>query len=479
MEKKEKEYTNLDQERIVTVSDLLKEVVRRWKLVVICAVVFLVLCAGYKYAKDLKAAKAANADSGKTTTADTNLTDEEMTEVNNVISVQDNMQEQQKYLDNSVLMQINAYDESKVTLEYRIVSADKQLNKDLLSAYENYVNNGGLVQDMAAQGADLDLQYLNELISFAKDTDKDSSDDGTNTIITDTQSKTFDVVVIHKNQKSCEKLAALIPACMEQFGQTLNASTGEHGLTMVEQSYAEVVDRDLWTYKIDRVNSVVSMQERVDTLKEKLTADQVSLVEKSLKDSNAKKTDAKTEKVTAHLSKKYAVLGFGIGIILAILYIIISYILRGTINNAKDVSYLYNLKVMGTLKNQKNGASKAGDKLHGRRTVDFSAGESILSADLAGYCSKNQIQKLLIVTSDEIRDQKWTEKLVAALKQNGVEAAVEKDLLYDAQARERALSYDAAVLVAQVRQTRYETMEQEIAFCELQQIAIAGAVVVE
>ena len=479
MDKKEKEYTNLDQERIVTVSDLLKEVVRRWKLVVICAVVFLVLCAGYKYSKDLKAAKAANADSGKTATTDVKLTDEEMNAVNNVISVQNNMQEQQEYLDNSVLMQINAYDESKITLQYRITSADKQLSKDLLSAYENYVSNGGLVQDMVTQGADMDLQYLNELISFEKDTDKESSTDGTSTIVTDAQAMTFDVVVIHKDQKSCEELAALVPTCMDQFAQTLTTSTGEHGLTMMNQSYAEVVDRDLWTYKIDRVNSVANMQDRVDTLKEKLSTDQVSLVEKSLKENSAKNSDKKTEIVTAHFSKKYAVLGLGIGIILAILYIIISYILRGTINNAKDISYLYNLKLMGTLKNKKSGASKAGDKLRGRRTIDFSAGESILCADLAGYCSKNQIQKLLIVTSDEIRNQKWTEKLVAALKETGVEAAVEKDLLYDAQARERALAYDAAVLVAQVRQTRYETIEQEIAFCELQQIAIAGTVVVE
>ena len=35
MEKKEKEYTNLDQERIVTVSDLLKEILRRIGLVII------------------------------------------------------------------------------------------------------------------------------------------------------------------------------------------------------------------------------------------------------------------------------------------------------------------------------------------------------------------------------------------------------------------------------------------------------------
>ena len=39
MEKREKEYTNLDQERIVTVSDLLKEILRRIGLVIILGII--------------------------------------------------------------------------------------------------------------------------------------------------------------------------------------------------------------------------------------------------------------------------------------------------------------------------------------------------------------------------------------------------------------------------------------------------------
>ena len=100
------------------------------------------------------------------------------------------MKEQQAYLDNSVLMQINAYDESRVTLQYRIITGDKQLSKDLLSAYDNYVTNGSLAQDMINHGIDMDLQYLTELLYFEKDSDKDSDKDEGNsdsTVITDTR----------------------------------------------------------------------------------------------------------------------------------------------------------------------------------------------------------------------------------------------------------------------------------------------------
>lgn len=475
MEKREKEYTNLDQERIVTVSDLLKEIVRRIGLVIVLGIIVAVLCCGYKYVKDSKAAKAANSED---TTTSVKLTDEEQTDVNNVISVQDNMKEQQEYLDNSVLMQINAYDESRVTLQYRIITGDKQLSKDLLSAYDNYVTNGSLAQDMIDHGVDMDLQYLTELLYFEKDSDKEDNSDST--VITDTPALTFEIRVIHKNQKSCEKLAAVIPECLSDFEQTLQESTGAHELNLVDQSYAEVVDQGLWTYKIDRVNSVVSMQERVDSLKEKLSADQVALVEKNLQKAD-KKDNAKKEVVKAHISKKYAVLGFGIGIILAILYIVISYIWRGTINNEKDVTYLYGVQLMGTLKgkNKKNALLRLGDKLRGKKPVDFSVEEAIVCADVAGYCSKNQIQKLLLLSSEEVTETAWIHTLVKKLKEAGVEAEVETDILSSAAAREKAAGYEVAVLIAQVRRSAYNTIEQELGFCELQNIQVAGAIVTE
>lgn len=475
MEKREKEYTNLDQERIVTVSDLLKEIVRRIGLVIVLGIIVAVLCCGYKYVKDSKAAKAANSEDTATTVK---LTDEEQTDVNNVISVQDNMKEQQEYLDNSVLMQINAYDESRVTLQYRIITGDKQLSKDLLSAYDNYVTNGSLAQDMINHGVDMDLQYLTELLYFEKDSDKEDNSDST--VITDTPALTFEIRVIHKNQKSCEKLAAVIPECLSDFEQTLQESTGAHELNLVDQSYAEVVDQGLWTYKIDRVNSVVSMQERVDSLKEKLSADQVALVEKNLQKAD-KKDDAKKEVVKAHISKKYAVLGFGIGIILAILYIVISYIWRGTINNEKDVTYLYGVQLMGTLKgkNKKNALLRLGDKLRGKKPVDFSVEEAIVCADVAGYCSKNQIRKLLLLSSEEVTETAWIHTLVKKLKEAGVEAEVETDILSSAAAREKAAGYEVAVLIAQVRRSAYDTIEQELGFCELQNIQVAGAIVTE
>ena len=140
-------------------------------------------------------------------------------------------------------------------MQYRIITDDKQLSKDLLSAYDNYVTNGSLAQDMINHGIDMDLQYLTELLYFEKDSDKDSDKGEGNsdsTVITDTPALTFEIRVIHKNQISCEELAAVIPECLSDFEQKLQESTGAHKLNLVEQLDADEIVPYLLTGRYDR-----------------------------------------------------------------------------------------------------------------------------------------------------------------------------------------------------------------------------------
>lgn len=101
----------------------MKEILRRIGLVIILGIIVAALCCGYKYVKDSKAAKAANSED---TTTTIKLTDKEQTDVNNVIAVQDNMKEQQAYLEHSVLMQIKHMTRASVTLQYRIITGQNK-----------------------------------------------------------------------------------------------------------------------------------------------------------------------------------------------------------------------------------------------------------------------------------------------------------------------------------------------------------------
>ena len=81
MDKKQIDYAKLNQERIITIADLIRAIIRKLWVVVAAAVIFAAIFGGYKYAKDSKAASNA---SESTTDMKVKLDDDAQAEVNNV-----------------------------------------------------------------------------------------------------------------------------------------------------------------------------------------------------------------------------------------------------------------------------------------------------------------------------------------------------------------------------------------------------------
>lgn len=482
MDKKQIDYAKLNQERIITIADLIKAIIRKLWVVVAAAVIFAAIFGGYKYVKDSKSASTA---SETTSDMKVKLSDDAQAEVNNVLTIKDNLDEQQKYADNSVLMQIDPYNESQVTLQYHYSSDNKDYSSDLLNSYMSYVNNGGLSSDLAEAGVDLDVQYISELISCESNSDTTGSvnSDGNN-ITLNSKSESFEIRIIHASKSDCEAMAEKVSACMNAYQQQLNSRVGEHTLTLVDQSYSRVVDNSIMTYKYDRVNSIVGMQQRIKELKEKMTSDQTAVIDKYSKDTKTASDDnisAVSEKkdadVHVSISKKYVLVGAVAGIVLSCLAIILLYIMRGTVNKAEDIRSLYNLRVMGEL----DGKKKKKGALSGKDTgLTPQEQKELLLANLKVACKKEAIEKLLISGSSiadvavEVKDYLKTE-----LKKEGIEVCITDSFLTSGKALEKLAEYDHVLLIEQIGSTRYEDLSAEIRICLEQQADILGTIVLD
>lgn len=496
MKKQEIDYSELSQERIITIGDLVREIIRKLWLVVVAAIVFALIFGGYKYAKDSKS--AASSASSDASDMKVELSEKEQKEVNNVLTIQDNMNQQQEYVDNSVLVQIDPFNESKVTLQYHFdtdytpssSNDPEDYSSDLLNAYMGYVNNGALSSDLVNAGEDLDVQYIGELLNCTSDTDnKNSTSDSSNSITLNAATNSFDITVIYSNEEDCRELASKIVKCVEDYQKSLNKSVGAHTLTLVDQSYARVVDKSLITYKYDRTNSIVSMRDRVKELSEKLTAQQQSVVDKYSKESTDKakasaddKKDTQNTTPSVSISKKYVGLGGIAGIILACLYIIIAYVSRGTINKAEDIQYLYNVRIAGTMKGK--GKKKFTDKLElnpgSGAKLSPEAEQKLLLANLKVSCEKEQIQKLMITgTAVAHLDAAEKQQLVDGLKAAGVEVYVADSLLTSAEAIEKLAEYSHVLFVEQTHTSKYQNIAAELKICMEQKINVLGVVVLK
>ncbi len=484
MEKNDITYSDLGKERIITVADLLREIGRRFWIVVVLMVIFAVLLGGYKYYRDSRSAQKSES-STEVVVENGSLSQEEAEAVDNVMVAKANMDEQQNYVNNSVLMQIDPFNESTVILQYHVEVPDNEdaemYSQDLMKSYEGYINNGALAAGLVDEGYPLEVQYLGELLSYSVETESGSEEDLSLYGLTGAASTTFDLKIIQVDEESAQELADLIVKDLESYTDVLNDSVGEHSLVLVDQTYSRVVDSPLRTYKYDRVNNINTMAEKIEEMEADFSSTQLEYLQQREEQKETASTGTENETIesasaSVHISRRYVILGIVIGFILACVYIILAYVLRGRINTSNDIRYMYNLRVLGELRTAYGKGGKAIRKRHVRIPPEKQL--DLLVANLKDACHENGVQKILIGGSGKLEaDQELAQNLKEALKAYGIQAEYVADLPYSVDAVDLMTTYKAVVLLETIRHSDYRTMEDEIRTCMEHEASILGVVV--
>ena len=308
MIKQQINYEQFEKERIIKISDLVEELFRKIWLIIAFAVIFAVFLTGYKYSKDKVASQAANAIRDED--SETTLTDEELQQVNTVLLQQTRLENQQEYLDKSILMKINAYKEDRVNLQF-IVKGDESTAKNAISSLEYYVSSGALANDLQAKYPDVEPNYLSELISFENDSDELQVGD-TEYLNVKFSGNVFCISVMEQDEEQCQTLADSVAACLSEY-QVLSAQTiGAYELSLVDKSATKVVDSDLQDFQNGKINDTTNLKNTIKDLKSNLSDVQFSVLNKNLETSPAGSTSqdiADTAQqnavISVTLSKKY------------------------------------------------------------------------------------------------------------------------------------------------------------------------------
>ncbi len=481
MEKGNINYSELGKEKTVTVGELWREIGRRFWVVIILAVVFALIFGAYKYYRDSRDAEKEASAAGEIV-VDDSLTDEEITEVENILRVKENMADLQNYIDNSVLMQIDASNVSTVVLQYRIEvpteAVTEKYEQDLMAAYQSYIENKALVSDLTEDGYDVDEQYLGELIDVSIDSGTADSDDTTSEE-EEAAARCFTVQVIHEDQESAEELADLVEEQIDTYQNKLTAEIGSHTLTLLNRAYVSAVDTGQRTYKSDRIGNILSMQDRVEEMEEDLSSAQQELLQQyedlgitssSVVDED---TEEDAEQTTVRISRRYVLLGAVVGIVVAIILLIVICIMRGCIMSPNDIRRLYNLRVLGELKLSGNGRVKQGGISMAQEQQ-----MKVLLANLKNVCAENGIKEILFGGSTKWKeDDGLAEQLGEEMAKVGIKTTYIADLPYSAEAIGQLDEWKTVVLLEKNRDAAFEMIEAEIRTCLEHEARIVGVVV--
>ena len=450
----------------ISVKDLIKECIRKIWIIIVAMVVFGILLAGFRYAKDKKnIANTTVAESTEKVDVEKIVDDFERDDYNQVMTYVDltNYRDQNRlYTADAKLMKINPYKVDTVLLQYYVNAEDENTRKDMAAAYLSYISGGSLAADVV-ENNDLEdsSSDIQELIQC------DATGLTTGTAFYTENTNTINMYVYGVDEQDAKDIASYVKESMDAYSQKLSA-VAPHTLTLFEEQYSVTCATKLVSLKNDRFGNLMTYNDRTTSYegllsdKQKESAQKIVSAQKEndeLEDSNETgKTAKKDETPKASISKKYLVVGAFLGLVLAVVIIVLRYMFDPTIKTSKDLQMFYGTNFIGDVA-QADGALLAASKI-------------------INMCSNRQIKKVLIAGKMATENEAAIKEVVDAVEKKGIVADIIGDILTDADAVQTLEAKSNVVLVEAVRKSKYEDFNQEKALCESLDAQLLGYIAI-
>lgn len=463
----------------IDLKDLMFAILRKWRTVLVVAVVLAAALGGGKALQAFRASQdvetQTEAKDAYERELDSYTTAKESGE-REIENISEDIQAQQTCMDESVLMNMSPYDVCEasadlfIKTDYQIMPGMVYQNADytdsILQAYQSVMTSAAL-QENVAKTVSLEPQYLKELISVKRGSfTSGMAADGTTEYARYTNLLTIKVRYSDKEkaQEILDGILSNVTGLQEQIAATI----GPHTVSIVNQAVGSTVDMDLVKQQKDARDQLTDLQQSLSDKEAAL---------KELKEPSAPSLD-KSAAVKAGV--KYAVLGGVLGVFVVAFCISAVFVMSDKVYAAKDICRRYDLDLLGTVaaSDKKLGALDAWlARLEGRRVdKDAAKNGALLAANVENYAGEHK--KLLItglVSEERLKD------MVKILQKTleGYELSAGANMLEDAETLKKLPECEGVVLVEQTGVSSYGDMTQEIEKIKSMGKAIVGCIVVE
>lgn len=464
-------------------SDFLWEIVRNWRVLLVCMLIGAVLLGGYQYIKDSRSLQQTPEEVAEEFTQTIEdmegaLGAQDLDAVYGAVAIRKQLDEKSDYVKNSPLMDINPYEENVIYLQYCVRSGMENAD-EIATIYRNYILTGDISSELIDLGDERDTSTI---------------------IAASTYEYGFTVRIRGSREEECRELAEQVKNSLAQYETAVAGNLTEHELLLLNETSNVVVDQNLVTLQNGTSLAVKNLTEQLDNMKSKMTGDQLALYveytdhkeQESVSDENLNGEEANDvrevpEKQTqqVHFNAAKAVLGGVVGLALAIVWSLLSYLFMGKLRSEQEIKTLYHSNVLGTVRSGMRGKRNPIDQwivgCRYRQSGKMSQEQELelISANINVACKERENKKVYLTGSamEEIPEG-MIAQLTQDCKKRGITIISGKEICYHADALEELSQIGQAVIIETVRKSRYTEMYQEVMRCREHHIEILGMVVV-
>ena len=393
--------------------------------------------------------------------------------INSTDVLKNQIENNRKYLSDSILMKINSENEAVSTVNLIVTVNDNQISKTdlaLLSTYKQYILSGEYL-DTISEDIGVNQGYITELISAGYETSSisiNTSDINNAGIIS--------ITVIGPTIEFTDRVMDSIIDNVNAKYNELNSSVIKHTITYATRQSS---------YKVDNTtrDKQYNITNRFETLQQQITNNDKAIENISTKLGIDKNTiysyfaynDLSISKSTSYKSLiKYAVLGFIIGAAIVIVMLMLNYIFNSKFSTQTIFfSRFNNIRKIGVMK----PASKRSKFI---KHIDICSGDDnklspetsikLLSSDV-----KNLTEGMNNVLFTGTADIDVIQKLVNDI---GIRASVRPSVFVDPTIAEKFSEFDGIIIVEQRNFSDCRMISEELNMINNAHVNLVGAIIV-
>ncbi|MDD6157404.1 MAG: hypothetical protein PUB52_10360 [Lachnospiraceae bacterium] len=473
MEKQSKGYL---QTREIDIRKMIFVVLKKWRTIMLFALIGAVVLTGWQYYRDYTNAKKEAQDKissleyENTTTEELsqNLDDLERQGVMNAIKYRILLDEYNEYMEESILMQINPYEERVVSLNFQLSGMDTE---NAISEIYGMVKSCSTIEEICADiNYEENTKYIEELIQV------------------EVVQKTIQITVLGDTEERASGIAEALENIVKEYVTKLAESGLDISLQDIEQRNEIVVDLELLTNKSEVLNAMHlnnsyfanyynNFRDDQKILYERLT-DAETVEEPSGKLSEEQKEILIAEYSDIHVTvnKKMVILGIISGILLAVVLNAILYTFSGNIHGADEVRYLFNSRVLGDI----NLSHLQKKKWSVRKGERYEQQLCLLVANIYLSCKNLGISRVYLSGSKiECIPIKFIEQMKTCLAEKKIEVVSGKDIIHEADSLMELAENGTAIFVEIDERSNCEEIRKELELCAQNQIRTLGVIMVQ
>lgn len=342
-----------EDERTISIGDMLAYVLHHWKAVLITSLVLMVLVGGGMSFREFKGNQSKYEDSSYQSLVK-DLTAEQLKKVdqfyNQYTTYIGSMDVNRLYVENSIKMKLDPSHISVLNKEYMVTTSYSGVYTGIMDSFiTTAIDNEDYIQMASIIGNDADPRYISELVYIGGDSARRIGSDNVDVLIDGGNENVYNnilkVSVTYDDKAVCEKLAKVADKAIKEHLEVLKSAGIDVELQELAESYIEKADIDLANYQKQKgqegANVVTDYNEYLETAKSAMDEGEQALFEYLIRSEDP---------VKEHVSwKKWVVVGFAAGFVLSVAFFVIKYLLIPGIKTADDVYLITKEKEIGNV----------------------------------------------------------------------------------------------------------------------------------